>query len=288
MNPTRQHELLAVQQLDTSRWPFPSHTHNHFELILIRSGSGYHSINGNQSRYEAGAIYLLGPLDCHTFVIDSQTSFSRLAFTDLYLAELTTADSDAWPQIRQLGYAKNHLLVGSIVTDPTEQQNLTALIDIILAEQANHRQLASSQIVGSLMKTILSLVDRQLAQRQVKANVGGGTTVLLMQRISAYICQHITRPDFLRVEKIADIFNYSPGHLSALFKQQAGESIQQYIIRYKLQLVERRLRSSAMTIGQIADEFGFTDICHLNKLFKQHYRRTPSYYRRELTMNPAT
>lgn len=103
-----------------------------------------------------------------------------------------------------------------------------------------------------------------------------------MQRIGTYICHHITRPDHLRMEKMADVFNYSQSHLSALFKQQAGESINQYIIRYKLQLVETRLRLSSMTISQIADEFGFTDICHLNKLFKRYYQTTPTDYRRNL------
>ncbi|GAB3942358.1 hypothetical protein GCM10028805_06870 [Spirosoma harenae] len=131
------------------------------------------------------------------------------------------------------------------------------------------------------MKTILSLVDRQLSQQQGLP----ATTVhssSLVQRIGAYICHHITRPEYLRMEKMADVFNYSQSHLAALFKQQAGESISQYIIRYKLQLVETRLRLSGMNISQIADEFDFTDICHLNKLFKRYYQTTPTEYRRNL------
>ncbi|SFC02616.1 AraC family transcriptional regulator [Spirosoma endophyticum] len=274
-----QHELLTIQLVDTSQWPYPIHNHNHFELILIRKGSGQHIVNGNRFAYQAGDVFFLGPLDSHYFVVDKMTSFCCLSFTELYMAGLTTLGTDYWLHIRERGLRGSQQLAGSIVMNQIEQQNLNALVEIILTEQNNYRQLVSNQIVDALMKTILSLVDRQLSQHQglSASNVNSSP---LMQRIGTYICHHITRPDQLRMEKMADVFNYSQSHLAALFKQQAGESINQYIIRYKLQLVETRLRLSSMSISQIADEFGFTDICHLNKLFKRYYQTTPTAYRR--------
>lgn len=276
-----QHERLTVRVVDTNQWAYPIHTHTHFKLILIRTGSGQHIINGNRFAYQAGDVFFLGPLDSHYFVVDRLTCFCCLSFTELYMSDLTTPGTDCWLQIRERGHTTNHQLAGSIVTDRIEQHNLNALVEIILTEQANHRQLISNQIVEALMKTILSLLDRQLIQHQ-RLSSSNGSASPLMQRIGMYICHHITRPDFLRMEKMADVFNYSPSHLAALFKQQTGESINQYIIRYKLQLVETRLRLSSMTISQIADEFGFTDICHLNKLFKRYYQTTPTEYRRSV------
>lgn len=44
--------------------------------------------------------------------------------------------------------------------------------------------------------------------------------------------------------------------------------MQQYIINYKLKLIENRLLHSEMRINEIATELGFTDESHLNKLFK--------------------
>ncbi|AUD03612.1 AraC family transcriptional regulator [Spirosoma pollinicola] len=281
-----QHELLTVQVVETSLWTYPIHDHNHFELILIRTGSGQHVINGNRFAYQAGDVFFLGPLDSHSFVIEKMTCFCCLSFTELYMAGLAMSGATSWLQIKEHGLMVNHQLVGSIVTDSIEQQNLNALVDIILTEQHNHRQLMANQVVEALMKTILSLVDRQLMQRAVGANPSTGCSSSLMQRIGMYVSHHITRPDHLRMEKMADVFNYSQSHLGALFKQQAGETISQYIIRYKLQLVETRLRLSTMTISQIADEFGFTDICHLNKLFKRYYQSTPTDYRRSL-LRPA-
>ncbi len=44
--------------------------------------------------------------------------------------------------------------------------------------------------------------------------------------------------------------------------------MQQYILNYKLKLVENRLLHSQMRICEIVEELGFTDESHLNKFSK--------------------
>ena len=280
-----QHEPLLVQQLKTSQWAFPIHTHNHFELIMTLSGGGHHIINGNQFPYQSGDVFFLGPLDNHYFTIDEDTRFYCLSFTEQYLAGLIKDGICPWQQLCEQSLHKGHQVTGSIVTDRREQKNLFALVEIILAEQTNNSRLTSNPIVESIIRTILSLLDRQLTQCQPMPSVLKTAPSILTQRIVTYICHHIAEPNDLRMENLAEVFNYSQSHLSALFKQHIGESIQQYIIRYKLRLVETGLTLSAKTISQIADELGFTDVCHLNKLFKRYYQRTPTDYRRACQMS---
>lgn len=112
-----QHELLTVHVVETSQWPYPTHTHNHFELILIRTGSGQHIINGNQFAYQAGDVFFLGPLDSHHFVVDKMTCFCCLSFTELYMVGLMTLGADYWLQIRERGLtASQQLVVVSLLT----------------------------------------------------------------------------------------------------------------------------------------------------------------------------
>jgi AraC-like DNA-binding protein len=91
--------------------------------------------------------------------------------------------------------------------------------------------------------------------------------------------RHIHQPDKLRLDALAAHFRYSPNYLSIFFKRQTGESLQQYILRYKLKLVEARLRYSDWSVSEIAYAFGFTDESHLGKLFKKYYGRTPRAFR---------
>jgi AraC family L-rhamnose operon regulatory protein RhaS len=55
--------------------------------------------------------------------------------------------------------------------------------------------------------------------------------------------------------------------------------LQQYILRYKLKMMENRLLFSDSPISQITDAFGFTDGSHLIRLFKKYYGLSPQAFR---------
>jgi AraC-like DNA-binding protein len=55
--------------------------------------------------------------------------------------------------------------------------------------------------------------------------------------------------------------------------------MQIYIAKYKIKLIEHRLKFSDKRINEIADEFGFTDVSHLNKYFKKHKGNNLTAYR---------
>lgn len=204
----------------------------------------------------------------------------KLSFSPRYIANLVTGTSPSWAYVdgNMTSYAK------SLSSDQTEQANLRALVAVLASEERSFRPLIGNSIADSLMRIILSLVDRLLAQRVAYLPVQLSYASELTQRIVAYISQHIGEPDHLRMETIANAFNYSSGHLSALFKQHIGDSIQQFIVRHRLKLVATKLRYTPSTVSQIADEFGFSDVCHLNKLFKRYYNYAPTTYRQLVSM----
>jgi len=51
---------------------------------------------------------------------------------------------------------------------------------------------------------------------------------------------------------------------------------------YRISIIEKRLVIGSITLGQITDEFGFTDISHFNKFFKKHKGIGPKIYRNKL------
>jgi AraC-like DNA-binding protein len=128
------------------------------------------------------------------------------------------------------------------------------------------------------MKAILVILARNVV-RQRAPGLEERKRPKLIEELLLYISQHIHEPDSLRLTQMVERFNLSPGYLSAFFKKQTGESLQVYIISYKLKMIENRLRFSTRSIAQITDEFGFTDSSHLTKLFKKHYGLTPSAFR---------
>ncbi|MPR37267.1 helix-turn-helix domain-containing protein [Salmonirosea aquatica] len=268
-------EPLSIRTFELDQWTTPDRPPDCYTLILVLSGEGYHTINGNQFAYFPGDVFYLSVQDQYNFRITQRTKFCWLSFSTALVSKLRTTGDHAWNYLN-LSISP---CPGPIAPNSVDQGNLQGLAAILLSETKSLRPLISNPIIEGLVKTLLSLVDRLLTQRGAVAIAQSTYSSDVIQRVIAYINQNIGEPHRLRMDTLADEFNYSPGHLNALFRQHAGDSIRQFIMRHKLKLVAIKLRNSSLTVSQIADEFGFTDVCHLNKHFKRHYKHTPTLYR---------
>jgi AraC family L-rhamnose operon regulatory protein RhaS len=283
MKPLIQHEPLVVEEFEATAWGAPQLLRDHFALVSIRWGIGHYLTHHQLIPYQADTLLLLGPADSYHFAIDQPTRFGLLRFTDDYLGSLTAVGpyAGAWQQLRAAAPHTPLGRVGGLAPGLAEPQ-LSALLAILFAEGAGHPPVA---LAASLMGAVLSFVSRQLAAPPQPAAHSYAAGVV--QRLLAHIRHHIAEPGRLRIEALASTFAYSPSHLSELFRQETGESLHQYIVRYRLWLAENQLELSTLSVSQIADELGFVDVCHLNKLFKKRYRLTPTEYRRQRTAGPT-
>ncbi|MGY0036780.1 helix-turn-helix domain-containing protein [Pedobacter sp. NJ-S-72] len=96
-----------------------------------------------------------------------------------------------------------------------------------------------------------------------------------------YIHVNIQDPESLRLNSLSKRFNLSANHLSSSFKRQMGISIKKYIGDYKFKLIENRLKFSGSMMKEISNEFGFTDLSHFNKFFKNQGGINPKDTRRK-------
>ena len=96
-----------------------------------------------------------------------------------------------------------------------------------------------------------------------------------------YIQQHIHQPDLLNAENLGKTFNLSPNYIGCYFKRNFQETLQQYIARNRIRMVENLLLNSKMTVKEIAYRMGYTDSCYLVRTFQKVYGVSPLKYRQE-------
>jgi AraC family transcriptional regulator, L-rhamnose operon regulatory protein RhaS len=270
------HSPFSIYHFESMEWNHPVHKHSYFEIIFILKGNGIHNIKGNSFSYAEGDVFLLGPEDFHYFEIESLTEFCFVRFNDSIYKNKIEEKDPLWHQIlTTLLYTSSHSR-GSIVRDKHEQGKLLSLLSILEAENENPNSKYFESIRNSLLQNILVILARNLFEDKAM----GSTLKDSTEELLSYIKLHIHEPAKLTIEHLAAIFSYSPDYISIFFKKQTGESIKQYITKYKMKLIEIRLLYSQLPIKDIADEFGYLDESHFCKQFKKFMGSTPSNFRK--------
>nr|WP_274709225.1 helix-turn-helix domain-containing protein [Nitratireductor luteus] len=84
----------------------------------------------------------------------------------------------------------------------------------------------------------------------------------------------------LSIEQLALLAGLSPSHFIRAFKQTSGQSPHQYILTTRLELAERLVITTDLSLSQIAGITGFASHSHLTASMRRHKFTTPSTLRR--------
>ena len=76
-------------------------------------------------------------------------------------------------------------------------------------------------------------------------------------------------------------------YLSDVFSATEGHSLEQYVIRQRIGAARSLLTTSALPVGRIAHQLGFSSLSHLSRQFQREMGASPSDYRRGLAAEPG-
>ncbi len=99
-----------------------------------------------------------------------------------------------------------------------------------------------------------------------------------VRRVENYIRSNYMHT--IRVERIAAELNLDRRYLSRLFKEKTGSSIQEYLIRVRLEEAERLLLRGC-SVKEAAHLAGYEDVSNFSKMFKKRTGRSPAAMARE-------
>ena len=100
------------------------------------------------------------------------------------------------------------------------------------------------------------------------------------ERVRAYMVAHLDSR--ITVEELSRRFQISATTLKACFRQLYGEPLHAYLQRYRLETAAELLRTTDMSVLEVAAAVGYSGISRFGAAFKELYRQSPGAYRRRL------
>ena len=266
---------VKVIDLTYSRHDDVVHTHDFYEIVLVKNGSGRHITDKSSSSIVHGDIFLIKPGEAHAYeeieklrivnviFLSEAINFNLYDLKDLpgykfFFESSSTADSDCFKgtfnlDVEQLSTA-NEIILEMIHHQQKEKQGYEYFI-----------RLGLMRLIGLLC---ISYLDVGVPQNNDVAKI-----ICVLRFIEHHYLEKI------KIDELAAISNMSPSTLLRTFHRELGETPINYLINRRLQEAAKRLRSTNENISEISFACGFQDSNYFSKIFRRKYTCSPRQYR---------
>jgi AraC-like DNA-binding protein/ligand-binding sensor protein len=162
-----------------------------------------------------------------------------------------------------LTWAIEHLALESVTisVDPTQIKTAKerAITGVLHAP--------SHYVACEAFRRFVDLVSQQMAsafsQREHKIVLA--VSRLVEERSAAQIT----------IQQLAEAVHISCGHLSRVFRRTTGITLEQFLIRQRVELAKRALLDPRFNVSEVAERCGFCNPAYFASVFKKHVRCTP-------------
>lgn len=100
----------------------------------------------------------------------------------------------------------------------------------------------------------------------------------IVESVVEYIENNYSDDD-LAISSIAAHVNFSPNHLSTVFRQETGQTLIKYLTDFRLGKAKEMLKCTSLRSSEIGSKCGYKDPHYFSYLFKKTFGMTPTQYR---------
>ena len=138
---------------------------------------------------------------------------------------------------------------------------------------------ADRLMVYSLILELVYQMDRDSKKNLYFGNAKANHYAVIEKSIQ-YIKDNLTAQ--LSLEKLSEMFSFSPTHFHKCFKSATGKTLREYVEHQRLTEAVNLLVSTNMTLAEIAYACGFSSQAYFSYVFKRSTGKTPREYAKEI------
>ena len=262
-----------INTMDISPF-YPIRWHEEMEIVKVQCGKGMFRVDGKEYVLGQGDIVILRPFVMYSInrLGDNEINMDAIMF-NLRLIETDETDAHTLKYFAPLLNEKHSV---PCVVRPNENwySSFNKCVSSILSCDSTLDD-AEDNIKSNLRTMFYHIYNNRLTN--VQHSVTEDKQLYTVRRALEYIRSEYTKE--ITVKNIASHCGYSEFYMMKLFKQFTGESVVDYVNKYRLTVAGQQLRTTIDDISAIAYQVGYNNISYFNRQFKHLYGTTPREFR---------
>lgn len=257
--------------------PYPMHTHSFAELVIILSGTGHHRVAGQQLPIAAGDVFVIQGTRAHGYEHLSDLHLVNVLF-DPALLESPLYDLTRLPGFHALfslepkwrgeGESASHLSLDSKRLD-TAMGLVERIEDELRDGEDGYRFMAQVHF--------LRMVG-ELSRWYSGAAHPGARRLSRIGAALGHLEHHLD--ENVGLDELVAISGFSPSTLNRAFRRAVGLPPSAYHLRLRIRKAADMLRTTDMSVTEIAGRTGFDDANYFARVFRKTMGISPSVYRK--------
>lgn len=253
------------------RYQMTFHWHPEHEILYVIRGKLKLTLGQNVYEAQAGDMFFIQGGTFHSGVASDACEYHCFVFD---LERLVPENHICHEIIDQIN-------IQTIFIDESLGVNPDGLYQIYLALAdrliARKRELSELAVTGLLLQFMGTLFEQGKYVHRTQPNEHTLKMMSNMRNVLYKIENEYSTP--LTLKQLAKVANLSPNYFCRLFKNVTSRSPIEYLIAYRINIAEYMLRTTDLSMTDIALSCGFTDVSHFIKYFRKHKGITPKQYR---------
>lgn len=251
----------------------PYHWHPENEIIAIEYGEVGITIGDKQYVGKQGDVFFVEAEQLHEIRGGVDGGFHAYVYPMDFLqfARIDTAQNEILAP-----YSDGELVVKTeLRNDHYINSKVKGTLDDILQACVEHKNGYQLKVKAGILY-ILSLVAGEglMSARQDKIDYKNQT----LRQIIAYLEENYMMP--LSLNDVSSNFGLSPQYFCTFFKENTGRTLTQHINFLRTEQAAMLLRTTDLTVSEIAMRVGFENFSYFIRKFSSFYGLTPTAYRK--------
>ncbi|MFS4467565.1 helix-turn-helix transcriptional regulator [Maribacter sp. 2210JD10-5] len=253
-------------------------------VLYFKNGSGVFVSNPNQIKVKSGHFVILNPNEGLEYINDKHEYLDVLSFDitnklisecNYYLQQeaLKLLDNPFGEIQEDSFFLENSLNAQYYSTGILLQQiyNLSGQRDFELTS-ADELTIELLQSLYREQKIGYKITDK------IEAKKLSTKEETLKRLLVAYEYIHDNLGEAISIDELSKTSSLSKFHLFDSFKKAFGRTPHQYMNRIKVAKAKELVQNGNLSVSEVSDSLGFSDLSVFSKVFKKAYGRPPSHF----------